>query len=218
MARSAYLATGHTAGWCLGAVFLEPTRSFPTICTQSTKRVDRTRIDCEQCGAIPASLAFIGTAQRFAGKKTPLIACVAAALAGFPLLLAGNPVAVLTGATMIGLFGAGILTLALALPPLVAEAGAVHRVAAGMFTIGYTFAFAVPILGGVLWDATHIPATAFFPVVVGALAVGVGALVIRIPSVKRRLYRAWARFKLGPVCRKARHLRLVRSVTEAVLR
>lgn len=129
---------------------------------------------------IPASLALIVTAQRFAGKKAPLLFCVTAALCGFPLLLAGNPIAVLAGATMIGLFGAGILTLALALPPLVAGADEVHRVAAGMFAIGYSFAFVVPIVGGVLWDATHIPATAFFPVVVGALAVAGGALVIRV--------------------------------------
>ncbi len=129
---------------------------------------------------IPASLVLIATAQRFAGKKAPLFFCVAAALCGFPLLLAANPIAVLAGSTMIGLFGAGVLTLALALPPLVAEAAEVHRVAAGMFAIGYTFAFAVPIVGGVLWDATHVPATAFLPVVLGALAVAAGAAAIRV--------------------------------------
>lgn len=129
---------------------------------------------------IPASLALIATAQRFAGRKLPLLLCVAAALAGFPLFLAGGALPVMIGATMIGLFGAGILTLALALPPLLAEPDEVHRVAAGMFTIGYTFAFFVPIVGGVLWDATRVPATAFFPVIVGALSVAAGAIAIRV--------------------------------------
>jgi MFS transporter, CP family, cyanate transporter len=129
---------------------------------------------------IPSSLALIAVAQRLAGRKTPLLVCVAAALCGFPLLLGGSPLAVLIGSTMIGLFGAGILTLALALPPLLAERDDVHRVAAGMFTVGYTFSFVVPIAGGVLWDATHVPATAFFPVIAGALAVAAGALVIRV--------------------------------------
>ncbi len=113
-------------------------------------------------------------------RKTPLLCCVGAALCGFPLLLAGGPAAVLTGAAMIGFFGAAILTLALALPPLLASTEEVHRVAAGMFTIGYTFSFAVPIVGGVLWDATRVPATAFFPVIVGALAVAAGALLVRV--------------------------------------
>lgn len=130
---------------------------------------------------IPASLALIATAERFAGRKTPLLCCAAAALSGFPLLLAGAPAAVLTGAAMIGFFGAGILTLALALPPLLASTEEVHRVAAGMFTIGYTFAFTVPIVGGMLWDATHVPMTAFFPVIAGALAVAAGAFLVRVP-------------------------------------
>lgn len=129
---------------------------------------------------IPSSLALIATADRFAGRKMPLLLCVAAALCGFPLLLAGTPVAILTGAAMIGLFGAGILTLALALPPLLAAPDEVHRVAAGMFAIGYTFSFLVPIAGGVLWDATHVPATAFFPVIAGALSVAAGAIVVRV--------------------------------------
>jgi len=130
---------------------------------------------------IPSSLALIATAQRFAGRKGPLLFCVAAALCGFPLLLTGNPIPILIGATMIGLFGAGILALALALPPLVASSDDVHRVAAGMFTIGYTLAFVVPIVGGVLWDVSRVPATAFFPVIVGALGVAAGALLIRVP-------------------------------------
>lgn len=129
---------------------------------------------------VPASLALIATAERFAGRKAPLLFCVAAALCGFPLLLGASAVPVMTGAAMIGFFGAGILTLALALPPLVAEPDEVHRTAAGMFTIGYTFSFIVPVIGGVLWDATHVPATAFFPVILGALSVAAGAFLIRV--------------------------------------
>jgi MFS transporter, CP family, cyanate transporter len=137
-------------------------------------------LTADNAGQIPMSLALIATAERFAGRKAPLLFCVAAALCGFPLLFAGNAAAILTGAAMIGFFGAGILTLTLALPPLVAGTEDVHRMAAGMFTIGYTFAFVVPIVGGILWDVTHVPVTAFFPVIVGALAVAAGALVIRI--------------------------------------
>lgn len=137
-------------------------------------------LTADNAGQVPASLALVFTAQRFAGRKAPLLLCVALALAGFPLLLSGAAPLVILGAAMIGFFGAGILTLALALPPLLAGAGAVHRLSAGMFTVGYTFAFLIPILGGALWDATHVPATAFFPVVVGALAVAVAGLLIRL--------------------------------------
>lgn len=137
-------------------------------------------LTADNAAQIPASLILIATAQRFAGRKLPLFFCVAAALAGFPLLLAGGGLPVVAGASMIGFFGAGVLTLSLALPPLLAEPDDVHRLAAGMFTIGYTLAFFVPIVGGALWDATHVPATAFFPVIVGALSVVAGAGAIRV--------------------------------------
>jgi CP family cyanate transporter-like MFS transporter len=144
-------------------------------------------LTADNAAQVPASLALIATAERFAGRKVPLLLCVVAALFGFPLLLAGSSVPVLIGAAMIGFFGAGILTLTLALPPLLAAPEEVHRVAAGMFAVGYTFSFAVPIVGGILWDVTHVPATAFFPVIAGALSIAAGALAVGIERRSNRV-------------------------------
>ena len=121
---------------------------------------------------IPSSIVLIFIANRLAGRKTPLICCVVAALCGLPLLLTGVPTLVVAGAAMLGFFGAGILTLALALPPLLALPSEVHRLSAGMFTLGYGISFLVPLLGGVLWDNTHVPATvAFSSAATGALGI-----------------------------------------------
>jgi len=60
------------------------------------------------------------------------------------------------------------LILSLALPPLLAPADDVHRLSAGMFAIGYFVSFLVQPLGGAIWDATGIPATAF---IAGALSI-----------------------------------------------
>jgi hypothetical protein len=60
----------------------------------------------------------------------------------------------------------------------------VHRLSAGAFTIGYLGSFSGTLLGGVLWDATHVPATAFIPVGVGAALVALfgGTLRLQQPA------------------------------------
>ena len=51
-----------------------------------------------------------------------------------------------------------------------------------MFTIGYTLSFLGSLFGGAIWDATHLPITAFLPVAIGALMmIGFGAS-LRIPK------------------------------------
>jgi uncharacterized membrane protein YeaQ/YmgE (transglycosylase-associated protein family) len=45
----------------------------------------------------------------------------------------------------------------------------VHRLSAGMMTLGYTGTFFGNLVGGALWDTTHAPLTAFAPAILGAL-------------------------------------------------
>jgi CP family cyanate transporter-like MFS transporter len=47
----------------------------------------------------------------------------------------------------------------------------VHRLSAAMFTISYPCAVVLPILGGFAWDVTGIPAFAFAPLALAALAI-----------------------------------------------
>ena len=47
--------------------------------------------------------------------------------------------------------------------------GDVHRISAGMFTIGYGLAFLIPLVGGAAWDRTGIATVSLAPVAIGAL-------------------------------------------------
>ncbi|HEY6025977.1 MAG TPA: MFS transporter, partial [Pseudolabrys sp.] len=71
---------------------------------------------------------------------------------------------VVVATTLMGFVGAGILILALALPPLLAPPDDVHRVTAAMFTISYSCAVIVPVISGMLWDLSGIAALAFAPI------------------------------------------------------
>jgi CP family cyanate transporter-like MFS transporter len=63
------------------------------------------------------------------------------------------------------------LVLALALPSVLSAPEDVHRTSAGMFTVSYSQAMVLSVIGGWLWDFTHIPLASFAPVAVSALAI-----------------------------------------------
>jgi CP family cyanate transporter-like MFS transporter len=71
--------------------------------------------------------------------------------------------------------------LNLALPPLLTDADDVHRLSAAMFTISYACASVSAIVGGALWDATGIPASAFTLVTAAGLLMVVLALGLDLP-------------------------------------
>jgi CP family cyanate transporter-like MFS transporter len=84
-----------------------------------------------------------------------------------------------------GLVGVGLavtFVVVLAQPPVLCPPEDVHRVAAGMFTIGYTIGIVLPIVCGALWDVTGVPWMAFVPFVLGLLLLTVvGAMLMRHP-------------------------------------
>ena len=122
-------------------------------------------------GQLPASFLVLGFPERITGKKGPLVALSLMSLGGLGLLLLPVPGVRILGAGILGFASAFALILTLALPPMLAAAADVHRLSAGMFAIGYLTAFLVPLLGGIAWDATGFPATAFLPIVLGAAMV-----------------------------------------------
>lgn len=130
-------------------------------------------------GQLPASFLILASAQRITGQRTPLAAVGLLSLMGLALFLIGPPWAQIAGAGILGFGAAFALILTLALPPIIAPADDVHRISAGMFAIGYVTAFLVPLLGGIVWDATSLPHTAFLPVAVGAAMVLAAAMTLR---------------------------------------
>ena len=53
---------------------------------------------------------------------------------------------------------------------LLAAPDDVHRVTAAMFTISYSCAVIVPVLSGLIWDLSGIPASAFVPIALCGVA------------------------------------------------
>jgi CP family cyanate transporter-like MFS transporter len=115
-------------------------------------------------GQLPASLLLLTFASRLELKVWPFVAfgiICAVTTAG---VVFGSGIWIVVSATVMGFAGAGVLILALALPPLLAPPDDVHRVTAAMFTISYSCAVAVPVISGFLWDVSGTPAMAFLPI------------------------------------------------------
>jgi CP family cyanate transporter-like MFS transporter len=129
-------------------------------------------------GQVPASIVLALTASTTVGRRAPLVAAGAGTLVSLGLFLAGPPWAQVLGAGMLGFFGAGIFVMALALPPMLAARGDVHRLSAGMFAINYAYSFVAPLVGGAAWDLTGVPAISFLPVVVSVATALLGIAVI----------------------------------------
>lgn len=138
-------------------------------------------LTCVNLCQLPASLLVALKPRPLVLRRWPLAAAgllIAGSALGLVLLSGGG--LVLLWAGLIGFSSALVLILALALPPLLAGPGDVHRLSAAMFTVSYSCAFAGPFLGGAIWDAVGIPATAFAPVIAGGLILAVGTKALRL--------------------------------------
>ena len=129
---------------------------------------------------LPASLIGVLAGATLAGRRQPLTIFAAAIFLGVGALLMQPDWAVLLGAGILGFCLALLLTLTLALPPLAARPGDVHRLSGGMFAVAYVYSFVAQIATGKLWDTTHFTAAAILPVMVGALTTVLAT--IRLPA------------------------------------
>jgi MFS transporter, CP family, cyanate transporter len=120
-------------------------------------------------GQLPASLLMLGLAERLLGRPWVY------GLAGLLCLASVFGIVLMSGlwvvlwAGLIGFADAVAFVLILALPPLLSAPDDAHRTAAGMFTISYSCAVAIPIIGGLAWDASGIALVAFVPIGLCAL-------------------------------------------------
>lgn len=130
---------------------------------------------------LPASVLLLFHNERLVRHRLPLPA-MAAVLVGVAagMLVAPAPV-LLVLAGLLGFTTALMLLLVLALPPITSPAGEVASVSAGMFTVGYTLAFVLPLLGGLASDATGSLRVTLAPALLGAL-LAAGAAVRLAPS------------------------------------
>jgi CP family cyanate transporter-like MFS transporter len=129
-------------------------------------------------GQLPASLLLLAVAGRLELKAWPYVVCGIFCSAGIGGIVYGSGVWIVASATLIGFFGASILILVLALPPLLSAPDDVHRVTAAMFTISYSCAVIVPVISGMMWDISGRAAAAFLPIALCGIILAVLAPAI----------------------------------------
>jgi CP family cyanate transporter-like MFS transporter len=115
-------------------------------------------------GQLPASLLMLAFADRLQGRIWPFGLMGVASLLSVIGLATTSGFWLVTSAAVLGFCCAGVLVLALALPPLLYPPEDVARVSAAMFTLSYGCAVLVPIISGLLWDLSGVPALAFVPI------------------------------------------------------
>lgn len=116
-------------------------------------------------GQLPASFMLLLSAERLVRRVWPYLGSGLASLASVLAILFGGDIGVIAGSALFGCFGAAILVLVLALPPIIAAPQDVARTSAGIFTVSYSCAVIVPIISGIIWDLTGSPVAAFIPMV-----------------------------------------------------
>jgi CP family cyanate transporter-like MFS transporter len=124
-------------------------------------------------GQLPASLMMLGLTGRMMGRPWAYALAGLLALASVIGLLFMSGAWVVFWAGMLGFADAVAFVLILALPPLLSAPDDAHRTAAGMFTISYSCAVAIPIVGGLAWDASGIAMVSFVPIGVCAVVISI---------------------------------------------
>jgi MFS transporter, CP family, cyanate transporter len=126
---------------------------------------------------LPASLIMIAVAGRLVKQPWAYMAAGALSLASLVgIMTAASGLWIVFWSGVLGFVTTAILVLTLALPSVLSAPNDVHRTSAGMFTVSYTIAMVLSVVGGWLWDFTHSPIASFVPV---ALC---GILVIALAS------------------------------------
>jgi MFS transporter, CP family, cyanate transporter len=130
-----------------------------------------------------ALLPVLLAPDKVVGRRLPIVLTGIVAFLAVAAVIARPATFMLASAAAIGVTSAFVLTLSLALPPLLAEPADVPRLAAGIFTVAYLCAVAIPIMGGAIWDRTGIRETAFAPCALGSL---LGIVLASLAEFERR--------------------------------
>ncbi|KPQ30706.1 MAG: MFS transporter, CP family, cyanate transporter [Marinobacter excellens HL-55] len=101
-----------------------------------------------------ASLVMLKMARVWVGRRGIIVLMAALSITGTAgtLVLEGWPAII--SATLMSFVAGILLILLVALPPLLVRSEETGRLSAGTFLIGYTLAFSVPMIGGVIADWT----------------------------------------------------------------
>jgi CP family cyanate transporter-like MFS transporter len=134
-------------------------------------------------GQIPASIVVGLFPAVFVGKPRSIQAGALGTFLGLAMFFAPYGWCRMAGAALIGFASSVAFVVNWVFPPMLAKTpDDIHRMTAGMFTIGYGLAFVMPLLGGVAWDRSGIAATSLIPVAIGAIFLFMGPIGLRLPK------------------------------------
>ncbi len=122
---------------------------------------------------LPASLLLALAGPSLVARRAPLVCAGLLVLLTTSGLAVLPPIGVVFDAGLLGFSTAFVFVLTLALPPVLAAPGDAHRLSAGVFTISYICPFVGSLIGGGLWDATHVAQTAFVPLFAGGVLIAI---------------------------------------------
>lgn len=137
-------------------------------------------------GQLPVSFLLLVIAGRLTGRAWPLMLAGVISIACVTGIVTTASYWTVAWAAILGGTLAAALTLALTLPALLSTPADVARLSAGMFTVSYSLAVLVSILGGAAWDFTGHPAFAFLPIGLGALPLILVTPTIRLGAAVRQ--------------------------------
>jgi len=115
-------------------------------------------------GQLPAGFLLLGFAGRLVKRPAAYMATGAASLVSLIGIISTTGAWIVFWAGVLGFANAVTLILALALPSVLSAPDDVPRNSAGMFTISYSLAMVLSVVGGWLWDFTQMPISGFAPV------------------------------------------------------
>jgi MFS transporter, CP family, cyanate transporter len=120
-------------------------------------------------GQLPASVILLAVASRLERRAWPYVLFGVFSLASVVGIATSASLWTVAWAGLFGFSAAGVLVLALAVPPLVCAPEDVAPVTAAVLTVSYSLAMIVAVVSGAAWDLTQVPAMAFVPMGLCAL-------------------------------------------------
>jgi len=135
-------------------------------------------LGCMSASQLVTSTLLLPAAGLLLRRAWPYVAFGLATVIGVLGVVLGGGMWIIIAVTLIGVGLAVTFVVTLALPAALSPPDDVHRMSAGMFTISYSIALAVPIVSGALWDFTGREWTAFIPIFLCAVSLTVLGLAL----------------------------------------
>jgi CP family cyanate transporter-like MFS transporter len=156
---------------CINAIYFSANAFMPIyLASQGRSDLISGALLALNLGQLPASLLLLGVAGKLERRAWPYVASGLVSFVSIGGIVWTAGPATIFWAALLGFSDAAALILGLTLPPLLCRPDDVARTSAGMFTLSYGGAVVLALSSGAAWDLSGIPALAFVPLAICAVA------------------------------------------------